>query len=243
MPTRNYTELERRIHALKQPNLDISTIVTISDYPLYFLKLGNPENPTVFLTSGMHGDEPSGVEAVFQFLEQDLESVLSQYSFAIIPCVNPTGYVNNTRENAQGEDINRAFDDNKVPEANAIKKAIEGQQYVFHLDMHEDYDATGTYFYEGRKDTKWIVPDIAQQTLNIGPFNTYEEEGQQDQPLADGVYQVDPAWGLSGLVCYTLAYNTDHVIMPETPSTPWALDRRVAIHLFVLDKLLTHYTH
>lgn len=241
MAQRNYTELEQRIQALKQPDLTVTPLTSIQNYPLYGLQLGNTDLPTVFLTGGMHGDEPAGIEAVFRFLEQDLSSVLLHYSFYIMPCINPTGYVANTRENAQGEDINRAFDNNKVPEANAIMKAIKDQRFVFHLDMHEDYDADGSYFYEGRKDNHYLVPSIAQQTLGIGPFNTLEEEGQQDQPIADGVYQVDPAWGLSGLVCYTLAYNTDHVIMPETPSTPWELDRRIAVHLLVLDQLLTHY--
>ena len=241
MPTRNYTDIEKRLDALTHPNLERNIITTVADLPIYSLMMGAQNRPTVFLTGGMHGDEPAGVEAVFRFLEQDLTTVLSHFRFFIIPCINPTGYVANTRLNAQGKDINRAFDKKETPESTAIKKAIEGHRFVFHLDMHEDYDATGTYFYEGRKDDQWIVPDIAKQTLSIGPFDTHQEEGQQDKPLADGVYQVDPKWGLAGLVCYTLAFNTDHVIMPETASTAWDLDRRVAVHLLTLDKLLAHY--
>lgn len=241
MPTRNYTDLEKRLNALTHPHLERQVITTVHDYPIHSLLIGKQTHPTVFLTGGMHGDEPAGVEAVLRFLEQDIAPFLSHYRFFVIPCINPTGYMANTRKNADGKDINRAFDTKETPESHAIKKAIHDYQFVFHLDMHEDYDATGSYFYEGRKDEQWIVPTIAQETLSIGPFNTYEEEGQQDKPLADGVYQVDPKWGLAGLVCYTLAYHTNHVIMPETASTAWDLDRRVAVHLLTLNKLLAHY--
>ncbi len=239
--TRHYKDLEKRLDALTHPHLERNIITTVHDLPIYSLIIGELNRPTVFLTGGMHGDEPAGIEAVLRFLERDLTFVLSHFRLFIIPCINPTGYVANTRKNADKKDINRAFDKKETPESKAIKKAIEGHRFVFHLDMHEDYDATGSYFYEGRKDDQWRVPAIAQQSLSIGPFNTYEEEGQQDQPLADGVYQVDPKWGLAGLVCYTLAFHTDHVIMPETASTAWDLDRRVAVHLLTLDKLLAHY--
>lgn len=241
MPTRNYADFEKRLDALTHPHIERNIITTVHTYPIHSLIIGDPNHPTVFLTGGLHGDEPAGVEAALHFLEQDLTAVLSHYCFFVIPCINPTGYVANTRENAEGKDINRAFDTKETPESHAIKKALQGHRFIFHLDMHEDYDATGTYFYEGRKDDQWVVPAIAQQTLDTGPFDTHAEAGQHDRPLADGVYQVDPKWGLAGLVCYTLAFHTDHVIMPETASTPWSLDKRVAIHLLTLDKLLAHY--
>ncbi|MGA1199363.1 MAG: M14 family zinc carboxypeptidase, partial [Candidatus Latescibacterota bacterium] len=137
MPSRNYKDIEKRLNALTHPHVDQTIITTVNDYPIYRLLIGEPNRPTVFLTGGMHGDELAGVEAIFRFLEQDLTPVLSHFRFFIIPCINPTGYVANTRLNAQGKDINRAFDSKETPESKAIKKALEGHRFVFHLDMHE----------------------------------------------------------------------------------------------------------
>ena len=110
--------------------------------------------------------------------------------------------------------------------------------------MHEDYDAKGTYFYEGRHDAQWIMPQIAEQTRKIGPIDADETgEDEADIPISEGVYQINPKWGQVGLVSYVLYNHADHVTMTETPSTAWTMERRVAVHLLALDSLLTHYAN
>jgi murein peptide amidase A len=242
MPERNFNDFVNRLDACPTyPNTERTTLATVHGYPIDRLLIGHPSLPTVLLTGGVHGDEPAGVETVLRFLQTDIEPMLKHFRFFIIPCINPAGYAANTRENGEGLDINRAFDAEDVAEANAIKRVLEGNRFLFHQDMHEDYDATGSYFYEGRKDQNWILPEIALKTLSLCPFDTHQEDGALDQPIAKGVYQVDPAWGLAGMVCYTLAFHTDHVVMPETASSVFDLDRRVAVHLLTLNHVLAHY--
>ena len=241
MTTRNYAELETRLHALTLPNLDRTVIGTVYDYPIYRLMFGDPQKPHVLLTAGVHGDEPAGVEAVVRFLERDLTDTLKQFYFTVIPCVNPSGYVNNTRENVDGKDINRAFEENDLAEVKILKSILNGQRFVVHLDMHEDYDGTGTYFYEGHKHSKWLVPSITKDVQRIGPLDKHDgDDGQKAIFIDKGVYMIDPAWGQVGFIPYVLHNHADHVIMTETTSA-WPLQTRADIHLLVLDHILAHY--
>ena len=78
MNTRNLADIEKRLDALKHPNIEHQIITTVHNLPVHSLLLGNPNHPTVFLTAGMHGDEPAGVEAILQFLEQTSNFAQSQ---------------------------------------------------------------------------------------------------------------------------------------------------------------------
>ena len=106
---RDYSKI---IDRLKRLNLPLDIIDTVNDYPIHLLRLESftdaPKN--ILITGGVHGDEPAGVEAVLQFLTRDNTKLLKRFSFIVIPCVNPYGYVHDTRENRDGIDINRSFE-------------------------------------------------------------------------------------------------------------------------------------
>lgn len=117
---------------------------------LGMLRLANPERttgkrPTVIITGVTHGDEYLGVEDLLPrwILEHKDEGGLQKW-FAnqgviiFVPVVNPDGFEANTRENANGIDINRDFDviptgDKKFtqPESRMLAQQIEAQ---LHLD-------------------------------------------------------------------------------------------------------------
>ncbi|MDP6042318.1 MAG: M14 family metallocarboxypeptidase, partial [Candidatus Latescibacteria bacterium] len=197
-----------------------------------------PSKPNILLTAGVHGDEPAGVEAILQFLERDPTDVLNRSHILVLPCVNPSGYANDTRENIKGEDINRAFND-EVPESTLVKQQLSGRRFNIFLDMHEDYDATGTYFYEGQRDKKWLAPSIAQEAKKIGPLDVDIDDA--DIPLAEGVFEVDPAWAGRGFTSYVYEHHTNHAIIAETSSN-LPMSKRVKIHLLALDMIIGHYT-
>lgn len=76
------------------------------------------EAPLMLITSGVHGYEKAAVYGVYEFVKQMLEkplnslameSILSNFSFKIIPIVNPGGYNDNDRNNRNGVNINRNF--------------------------------------------------------------------------------------------------------------------------------------
>ena len=232
---RNYTEITDRLKRLDVP---IELLGTVHSYPIHQIRLtSSSDTPKhILITGGMHGDEPAGVEAVLQFLARDNTTLLKKFSFLVIPCINPYGYVHNTRETRGGVDINRAFEAEEVAEVALVKKALADTQFSLAIDFHEDYDANGFYLYEGKRDEKYIGPDLATAAKTIGPIDP-EDPGEDAPDLAEGVYKVATAWGTQGLTPYLLHFHSDHVIISETP-TAWQLEQRAALHLTILDTAL-----
>ena len=235
---REYSEIIDRLNELDLPKKLIGTVHNYPIYKLYLQSSTNTQN-NVLITSGLHGDEPGGIEAALQFLSRDNSHLLKSFNFTIIPCINPYGYVQNTRENRDGIDINRMFESEEIREVMIIKEALGKTQFSFTIDFHEDYDATGFYLYEGKDDGKLIGPEIAQQAITIGPIDT-EDSGEDTTSIVKGVYNVSPEWGEKGLAPYLLKYHTKHVLITETP-TSWQIDQRAALHLALMDAALTYY--
>ena len=232
---RDYAEVTERLKRLDVP---IELLGTVHNYPIYQIHLApiidTPKH--ILITGGMHGDEPAGVEAVLQFLERDNTALLNKFSFLVIPCINPYGYVHNTRETLDGIDINRAFETEEVPEVAIVKKALGQIQFSLAIDFHEDYDATGFYLYEGKRDEKYIGTKLAAAAKTIGAIDP-DDPGEDAPDLAEGVYKVATAWGTQGLTPYLLHFHSEHVIISETP-TVWQLEKRAALHLTILDTAL-----
>ncbi len=233
---RNYAEITKRLEHLEVP---IEILGTVHNYPIHQIHLSSSADTPrpILVTGGVHGDEPAGVEAVLQFLERDNTTLLKMFSFIVIPCINPYGYVHNTRETVNGVDINRAFEAEDVAEVIIVKKVLAQTQFSLAIDFHEDYDATGFYLYEGKRDEKYIGPDLATAAKTIGPIDP-EDPGEDAPNLAEGVYKVADSWGTEGLAPYLLHFHSEHVIISETP-TVWQLEQRAALHLMVLDTALS----
>ena len=232
---RDYTEITERLKNLQVP---IECIGTAHSYPIHQIRLvASASKPQqVLITGGIHGDEPAGVEAVLQFLARDNTARLKNFSFVIIPCINPYGYVHNTRETSDDVDINRSFETDDIAEVAIIKKALGQTQFSFAMDFHEDYDATGFYLYEGKRDEQYIGPKLAAAAKAIGSIDP-EDPGEDAPNLAEGVYKVANSWGTQGLAPYLLHFHSEHVIISETP-TVWSLEQRIALHLTILDTAL-----
>ena len=234
---RDYTDITKRLKNLEVP---IELVGNVHSYPIHQIHLASSARTPkrVLITGGVHGDEPAGVEAVLQFLARDNAVLLKQFSFTIIPCINPYGYVHDTRETCNGVDINRAFETDNIVEVAIVKKTLGQTQFSFAIDFHEDYDATGFYLYEGKRDKQYIGPDLAIAAKVVGPIDP--EDPNEDEfatYLADGVYEFSAAWGTQGLAPYLLHFHSKHVIISETP-TVWQLERRAALHLTILDTAL-----
>src|SRR5687768_10870160 len=61
----------------------------------------------IYLSTGIHGDEPAGPLAVRQLMLEDAWP--SDVDLWLCPCLNPTGFPLNRRENAFGIDLNREY--------------------------------------------------------------------------------------------------------------------------------------
>jgi predicted deacylase len=113
-------------------------------------------NINVVVIGGIHGDEPAGVCAALDLVMKDYPE---SQMLTIIPCANPEGYYRNTRENDQGEDINRQFDDDRRQQEEHVLRDIVSQADVL-ITLHEDDVHGGCYVYAPK-----IHSDVGRKAL------------------------------------------------------------------------------
>ena len=115
---------------------------------LAFTRRSNsPESKSIYISAGIHGDEPAGPLAVKQLLQDNLWP--AHVSVSILPCLNPTGFPRNSRENIDGIDLNREFLNPRAEEIRALLRWLESQPaFDLCLCLHEDWESHGFYLYE-----------------------------------------------------------------------------------------------
>lgn len=101
----------------------------------------------LYLSAGVHGDEPAGAWALLQWAEANTR-LLRTGAYLLVPCFNPEGFIGNTRTTSRGVDINRAFDDDSDPLMKTWQAWIRTRSLSLAVCLHEDYDAQGCYVYE-----------------------------------------------------------------------------------------------
>ena len=115
------------------------------------VKEGAADVPCVYLSSGIHGDEPAGPQALLRLLREDFFD--ESRTWLICPVLNPMGLIAGTRENVSGLDLNRDYHFCKSDEVCAHvrwfkKQRQEGRVPQLFLSLHEDWESSGFYFYE-----------------------------------------------------------------------------------------------
>lgn len=90
--------------------LDIAKLPSGTPIHLYVHvhRSANP-GPTLLVCGGVHGDEVNGVEIVRRTLAEGLFDNLKCGSVIAIPLVNVYGFINFSRDLADGKDVNRSF--------------------------------------------------------------------------------------------------------------------------------------
>ncbi|MDQ2688632.1 MAG: succinylglutamate desuccinylase/aspartoacylase family protein, partial [Armatimonadota bacterium] len=107
--------------------------------PLRAFAWGDSALPHVYVTAGVHGDEPEGVEAALGLLESLADASLSplkRHHLVILPCLNPSGLAQGTRTNALGQDINRQFHTDTLPVPAAVRRFVQPAQSAVLIDLH-----------------------------------------------------------------------------------------------------------
>jgi protein MpaA len=237
-----YSDVIARIQALDAAECEI--IGPATGHPMWGLSCARPgpQRRQILITSGVHGDEPAGVEAALQFLEGFGSVYLEHFDFLIIPCVNPSGFEAKTRENSASQDINRSMSDDSVIESVTLRSMLKGRRFEVFFDLHEDYEATGYYMYEAQQADRLLGDRIVQAVKEIGPIDSDEntDEGL-DTPISEGLFGINPKWRNQGWSAYAYYEAVTHGILPETPSTAWPLQQRVDAHHAALRIVLDHY--
>ncbi len=143
--------------------------------------------PTVYISAGMHGDEPAGPLALLQKMESGWFS--GDFHWLVCPALNPGGLAFATRENRQGFDLNRDYLLQQSLEIAAHARWLSSQPVPsLFVSLHEDWETEGFYFYEINLEAD--DPSRHQAILNAVSQYFPPEEG----PEIDGHEVRGPGW-------------------------------------------------
>jgi len=145
----------------------------INGHPLiaYTKRTAGPR-PRVYLSAGMHGDEPAPPGVLLELLRGGFFDERCQWT--ICPLLNPTGFLMQTRENYAGVDLNRDYKEPRTSEIQAHVRWLQ-RQPVFDLIicLHEDWEAQGFYLYELNPDARHsLAPAMIAAANRLGPIES-----------------------------------------------------------------------
>jgi protein MpaA len=162
--------------AARQHGWDVEAFHEVQDLPLLALRrspLLNHGKPTrrVYISTGIHGDEPAGPLAALQLLRKNHWP--ANADIWLCPCLNPVGFSLNTRENASGFDLNRQYLKTEATEILAHIAWLEKQpRFDVCMCLHEDWESLGFYVYELNPDAQpSFAPAIIEAVSKVCPID------------------------------------------------------------------------
>ncbi len=124
-----------------------SVLARLDDGPLTAWRLHEGKGPHIYLSSGIHGDEPAGPLALLELLKRGFFTGAAGWT--LCPALNPGGLAAGTRENRHGIDLNRDYWMRSTPEVSAHGSWLESLPVPdLFISLHEDWESGGFYFYE-----------------------------------------------------------------------------------------------
>ena len=125
---------------------------------------GGQDAARVYVSTGIHGDEPAGPLAVSHLLREN--DFPTEAEFWICPCLNPSGFRLNRRENAEGTDLNRQYLQPKAEETLAHIAWLRRQpRFDVCLCLHEDWESHGFYVYELNPDQQPSLAEVIVEAV------------------------------------------------------------------------------
>jgi murein peptide amidase A len=151
-----------------------------------------PANPRrqIYLSSGMHGDEPAGPLAVLELFRQNRWP--DDLGLWIIPCLNPSGFLLNRRENADGVDLNRDYRALKTDVVRAhVAWLNQRPRFDLTLLLHEDWESSGFYLYELNPQLQPSISEaIIKKVKEVCPIDT--SPVIEGRPARNGIICANP---------------------------------------------------
>jgi len=229
--------------AAKQAGFRAETYGEVHGHPLtaYTKRTPGPR-PRVYLSAGIHGDEPAPPHALLKLVESGFFDL--RCTWFVCPLLNPTGFLHRTRENHAKADLNRDY---KVPLTVEVGAHIAWLQRQPNFDLiiclHEDWEAKGFYLYELNPENR---PTLAPAMIAAaGVHGPIESAAVIDgRPIAaPGIIRPvsDPL--LRETWPEAIYLRNHHGALDYTIETPsaWPLAQRIAIHCAVLHRALDEF--
>jgi hypothetical protein len=229
----------RFVAGAKRAGFEVEPYGEAAGCPLLALTKRTPgPRPRLYLSAGIHGDEPAPPLALLEMLEAGVFD--RRAVWFLCPLLNPAGFLQSTRENAAGLDLNRDYRDPQSEEIRSHVRWLRRQpNFDLTLAVHEDWEAKGYYLYEQNPLAR---PSLAEAMLTAAAAACPIDPS----PMIDGREAVhgiirpagDPLlrekWPES---IYLRAHHTTLAYTIESPSA-FALPRRIAAHRAALEAAL-----
>jgi hypothetical protein len=208
----------------------------IETHPLLaYTKRAAGPRPRVYLSAGIHGDEPAPPLALLRLVAGGVLD--AQCTWFVCPLLNPSGFLRGTRHNFQDIDLNRDYKDARSAEVRGHVAWLRRQpNFDLAICLHEDWEAKGFYLYELNPDNRSSVANAMLAAARTqSPIETAGVIDGRKVTVPGLIHPVgDPllreTWPEAIYLCHhhsTLGYTM------ETASS-LALDQRIATHCAVL---------
>lgn len=200
------------------------------------------QRPRVYISSGIHGDEPAPPLALLRLLESGFFD--QRGTWFLCPLINPIGFVHGTRENRAKVDLNRDY---KGPVASEIRDHVNWLRRQPNFDLilcvHEDWESKGFYLYElnpaNRPTLANAMLDGAKSICPIDPETNIDgreiDEPGIIRPVSDPLLR--ETWPEA---IYLRQHHGTLVYTTETPSS-LPLEQRIETHCAVLRAALDKF--
>lgn len=152
----HYDEIIERIEQFEEH--EIIGQDSTGDNDIYLIELGNPDNPTIFITASVHGNEWQSTVysmAAMEMLRDDnypyqrtRDILMNYFHIVYIPVVNPSGLIKawsngiyqssdrDSRRNDNYVDLNRNFESQSEIETQIVVEQAEKFKPFSYIDLH-----------------------------------------------------------------------------------------------------------
>jgi hypothetical protein len=241
----DYRDLIERWRAVARcVAVPLRRLVRVDGNDLFYLRTpALTEAGGIYISAGIHGDEPAGTEGLITWAEGQGRR-LAKLPLLLLPCLNPWGLAQNMRTNARGLDLNRMFHHDEEPVICAVRELVGRRQFAAAAMLHEDYDGQGLYLYEvQRVQPYWGEALLAAAAAHLPIDGRSRIDGRK---VVAGIHRrrIDrkrfARIGYPEAVWLHLAHSA-RTFTIETPSE-YALERRVAAQVSVIEEMVRRVT-
>lgn len=210
-----------------------------SGCPLIALTRRTPgPKPRVYLSSGVHGDEPAPPLGLLSLLERGVFD--DRAVWFLVPMLNPAGYLRGTRENGEGVDLNRDYRHLQSPEVRAHLRWLRRQPpFTATFCLHEDWESVGFYLYELNPAARRSLAELMIEAVRAHhPIDL--SELIDGRPARGGILRPDPQPDHRELWPEAIYLRAHHTTLSYTLETPSALPlpQRIAMQNLAVETAL-----
>jgi len=115
---------------------------SVNGKPIYKLQFGTGKIK-ILMWSQMHGNESTTTKALFDFIHflysnsAESNAIMENFTFCLLPMLNPDGSELYTRENANGIDLNRDAQNLSQPESVVLRKVFDSFNPDYCYNLHD----------------------------------------------------------------------------------------------------------